>query len=98
MTKKNEALNRELAVKEDDLLRLQSLRVQLEGELEEKVDATEAAKREITRLRGSQAQTPNWYASSKVEWNWQIWTSWTIKLPQPVQTCSNLFNSSIYSV
>lgn len=57
MTKKNEALNRELAVKEDDLLRLQSLRVQLEGDLEEKVDATEAAKREITRLRGSQAQT-----------------------------------------
>jgi chromosome segregation ATPase len=57
MTKKNDALNRELAVKEDDLLRLQSLRVQLEGELEEKNDATEAAKREITRLRGSQAAT-----------------------------------------
>lgn len=57
MTKKNDALNRELAVKEDDLLRLQSLRVQLEGELEEKSDATEAAKREITRLRGSQAAT-----------------------------------------
>jgi len=57
MTKKNDALNRELAVKEDDLLRLQSLRVQLEGELEEKSDATEAAKREITRLRGSQSAT-----------------------------------------
>ena len=55
MTKKNDALNRELAVKEDDLLRLQGLRVQLEGELEEKVDTAEAAKREITRLRGSQA-------------------------------------------
>jgi len=57
MTKKNDALNRELAVKEDDLLRLQALRVQLEGELEEKVDTAEAAKREITRLRGSQAAT-----------------------------------------
>jgi len=57
MTKKNDALNRELAVKEDDLLRLQGLRVQLEGDLEEKADATEAAKREITRLRGSQAAT-----------------------------------------
>jgi len=57
MTKKNDALNRELAVKEDDLLRLQGLRVQLEGELEEKVDTAEAAKREITRLRGSQAAT-----------------------------------------
>jgi len=56
-TKQNDALNRELAVKEDDLLRLQSLRVQLEGDLEEKSDASEAAKREITRLRGSQAAT-----------------------------------------
>lgn len=53
--KKNEALNRELAVKEDDLLRLQSLRVQLEGDLEETQDKSEAAVREITRLRGSQA-------------------------------------------
>jgi len=57
MTKKNEALNRELAVKEDDLLRLQALRVQLEGDLEERQDQSEAAKREITRLRGSQAAT-----------------------------------------
>merc|ERR1719348_2920660 len=57
MTKKNDALNRELAVKEDDLLRLQALRVQLEGDLEEKADTAEAAKREITRLRGSQAAT-----------------------------------------
>merc|ERR1712002_94230 len=55
MTKKNEALNRELAVKEDDLLRLQALRVQLEGDLEEQVDLSDAAKREISRLRGSQA-------------------------------------------
>jgi len=55
--KKNEALNRELAVKEDDLLRLQSLRVQLEGDLEETQDKSEAAVREITRLRGSQAGT-----------------------------------------
>lgn len=57
MTKKNEALNRELAVKEDDLMRLQSLRVQLEGDLEEQVDLSDAAKREISRLRGSQAGT-----------------------------------------
>lgn len=55
--KKNEALNRELAVKEDDLLRLQSLRVQLEGDLEESKDKSDAAVREITRLRGSQAGT-----------------------------------------
>ena len=55
MTKKNDALNRELAVKEDDLLRLQALRVQLEGDLEERQDQSEAAKREITRLKGSQA-------------------------------------------
>lgn len=57
MTKKNDALNRELAVKEDDILRLQALRIQLEGDLEEKVDTAEAAKREISRLRGSQAAT-----------------------------------------
>lgn len=57
MTKKNDALNRELAVKEDDLLRLQALRVQLEGDLEERQDQSEAAKREITRLKGSQAAT-----------------------------------------
>jgi len=55
MTKKNEALNRELAVKEDDLMRLQALRVQLEGDLEDSNDKSDAALREITRLRGSQA-------------------------------------------
>jgi len=57
MTKKNEALNRELAIKEDDLLRLSALRVQLESDLEEKVDESDAAKREITRIRGSVAGT-----------------------------------------
>jgi len=57
MTKKNEALNRELAVKEDDLMRLQALRVQLEGDLEDSQDKGDAALREITRLRGSQAGT-----------------------------------------
>jgi len=57
MTKKNEALNRELAVKEDDLMRLQALRVQLEGDLEDSNDKSDAALREITRLRGSQAGT-----------------------------------------
>lgn len=57
MTKKNEALNRELAVKEDDLMRLQALRVQLEGDLEDSNDKSDAAIREITRLRGSQAGT-----------------------------------------
>jgi len=57
MTKKNEALNRELAVKEDDLMRLQALRVQLEGDLEETQDKSDAQLREITRLRGSQAGT-----------------------------------------
>lgn len=55
--KKNEALNRELAVKEDDLIRLQSRRVQLEGDLEDSNDKSDAAVREITRLRGSQAGT-----------------------------------------
>ena len=55
MIKKNEALNRELAVKEDDMLRLQSLKIQLEGDLEDQVDQSDAAKREISRLRGSQA-------------------------------------------
>lgn len=57
MTKKNEALNRELAIKEDDLLRLNSNRVQLETDLEEKQDESEAAKREITRIKGSVAGT-----------------------------------------
>lgn len=59
MQKKNEALNRELAVKEDDLLRLQALRVQLEGDLEDRKDESEFAKREITRLKGSMAGTRN---------------------------------------
>lgn len=57
LSKKNEALSRELAVKEDDTLRLNAMRIQLEGDLEERSDESEAAKREITRLRGSQAAT-----------------------------------------
>lgn len=58
MTKKNEALSRELAIKEDDLLRIQSLKIQLEGDLEERQDESDAAKREISRLKGaSQSST-----------------------------------------
>lgn len=57
MTKKNDALSRELAIKEDDLLRLQALRVQLEGDLEDKNDESNAAIREISRLKGSSVVT-----------------------------------------
>jgi len=57
MTKKNDALSRELAIKEDDTLRLQALRVQLEGDLEDKNDESNAAIREISRLKGSSVVT-----------------------------------------
>jgi len=57
MTKKNDALSRELAIKEDDLLRLQAVRVQLEGDLEDKQDESNAAIREISRLKGSSVVT-----------------------------------------